>query len=309
MLAAAGAGAAGAGDGAIAVAAIAGVGSAVGATVIATVGSLAGVSERAAVARTTGATAATCETAWGALDAAGDAAALGGAIAFGPALAARDGDGGTTGVERGATSAGSGRSVGCGTGVTSGKVASMSGVDVETATVLASGPRLPTTDNAAPMTNPKITTPMMMGTNGSDAPPFGGVRRERRGRFSCINERVSRQEDTMLSSKRHRVIRVPVPIDVRTISETESCAFALATPIRVERLLVLAVHEALGIRAPQDKRERSIDTMLAGFSEGKFVVDVDGRIFDRPDAVVVCTGVAVLRFFSTEARRERARVR
>jgi hypothetical protein len=100
-----------------------------------------------------------------------------------------------------------------------------------------------------------------------------------------------------------------VPIDVRTISETESCAFALATPIRVERLLVLAVHEALGIRAPQDKRERSIDTMLAGFSEGKFVVDVDGRIFDRPDAVVVCTGVAVLRFFSTEARRERARVR
>jgi hypothetical protein len=113
----------------------------------------------------------------------------------------------------------------------------------------------------------------------------------------------------MLSAKRHRVIRVPVPIDVGTIAETASCAFALATPFRVERLLVLAVHEALGMRAPQDKRERAVRATLTGFTQGKFVVDIDGRIYDRPDAVVVCTGVAVLRFFSTEGQRQRASVR
>jgi hypothetical protein len=110
----------------------------------------------------------------------------------------------------------------------------------------------------------------------------------------------------MLSAKRRRVIRVPVPIDVGTIAETASCVFALATPICVERLLALAVLEALGGRAPQDKRERSIRTTLSGFSAGKFVVDVDGRIYDRPEAVVVCSGYANLRFFSTEAYRERA---
>jgi hypothetical protein len=110
----------------------------------------------------------------------------------------------------------------------------------------------------------------------------------------------------MLSAKRRRVIRVPIPIDVGTIAETASCAFALATPIRVDRLLVLAVGEALGVRAPQDKRERGIRHTLSAFAAGSFVVDVDGRIFDRPDAVVVCTGFATLRFFSTEATRERA---
>jgi hypothetical protein len=203
----------------------------------------------------------------------------------------------------------SGRSVGCAAGVTSANVSVGCGVDVETGSVAESEPRLPTTDNPAPTTKPKITTPTMTGTKGSDPPPFGGVRRERRGRFSCMTDCDSRQEDTMLSAKRHRVIRVPVPIDVGTIAETASCAFALATPIRVERLLVLAVHEALGMRAPQDKRDRAIRATLTGFTLGKFVVDIDGRIYDRPEAVVVCTGVAVLRFFSTERQPERASVR
>jgi hypothetical protein len=154
-----------------------------------------------------------------------------------------------------------------------------------------------------------MTTPMMIGMNGSDESRFGGVRRDLRGRFSCMYRRVSRQEDTMLSAKRCRVIRVPVPIDVGTIADTASCAFALATPIRVDRLLVLAVHEALGMRAPADKRERGVRATLAGFAAGRFVVDIDGRIYDRPDAVVVVTGVAVLRFFSTEARRRHAQAR
>jgi hypothetical protein len=99
------------------------------------------------------------------------------------------------------------------------------------------------------------------------------------------------------------VIRVAVPIDVGTIAATASCAFALATPLRVDRLLTLAVREALGGRAPQDKRSRGIETTLAGFQAGRFVVDIDGRIYDRPDAVVMCSGFVTLRFFSTESRR------
>jgi hypothetical protein len=84
-----------------------------------------------------------------------------------------------------------------------------------------------------------------------------------------------------------------------------SSAFALATPIRVDRLLELAVSQACGARAPQEKRDRSIRTTLDGFRAGKFVVDIDGRLFDRPEAVVVCAGRATLRFFSIEpAERE-----
>ena len=108
----------------------------------------------------------------------------------------------------------------------------------------------------------------------------------------------------MLSAKRGGVIRVPVPIDVGTIAESASCAFALATPMRVDRLIALAVLEALGERAPQDKRERGIRRTLAEFAAGSFIVDVDGRTYDRPDDVVVCAGTACLRFFC--ATRERA---
>jgi hypothetical protein len=93
---------------------------------------------------------------------------------------------------------------------------------------------------------------------------------------------------------------MPVPIDVGMISQTANSAFALATPLRVDALLVLAVSQSLGSRAPQDKRERSIRSTLDGFLAGKFVVDIDGRIFDRPEAVVVCSGVVTLRFFSAE---------
>jgi hypothetical protein len=103
------------------------------------------------------------------------------------------------------------------------------------------------------------------------------------------------------------VIQVTVPIDVGTIARTGSSAFALATPLRVDELLVYAVHIALGERAPQDKRERGVRTTLAGFAAGRFVVDVNGRIFDRPDEVVVASGVVTLRFFSTERRRGRER--
>jgi hypothetical protein len=99
------------------------------------------------------------------------------------------------------------------------------------------------------------------------------------------------------------VIRVPIPIDVRAIASTACEAFALVTPLRVEQLLRLAVYEVLGTRAPQDKRERGVRTALDGLREGSFVIDVDGKIFDCPEDVVVCSGTATLRFFSTEPRR------
>jgi O-acetyl-ADP-ribose deacetylase (regulator of RNase III) len=105
------------------------------------------------------------------------------------------------------------------------------------------------------------------------------------------------------------VIRVPVPIDVGTSVTSGASAFACATPLRVDRLIALAIREALGKRAPLDKRERSIRRTMDAFAAGEFVVDVDGRLFDRPDAVVVCAGVATLRFFSTERGRRPLRAR
>ncbi len=105
------------------------------------------------------------------------------------------------------------------------------------------------------------------------------------------------------------MIRVPIPIDVGTIVATASSAFSFATPLRVEYLLTLAIAEALGARAPQDKRERSVRAALDGLREGRYIVDVDGRLFDRPEAVVVCSGVATLRFFSTEPHWQRIKSR
>ncbi len=102
------------------------------------------------------------------------------------------------------------------------------------------------------------------------------------------------------------MIRVPIPIDLGTVAATASGAFALATPIRIDRLIELAVCEAIGARSPRDKRERSVRKALGDFARGAFVVDVDGRLFDRGDATVVCAGVATLRFFLTEERRSRA---
>jgi hypothetical protein len=102
------------------------------------------------------------------------------------------------------------------------------------------------------------------------------------------------------------VIRVAIPIDVGMIGATGSGAFALATPLRVGDLVSLAIHEALGTRAPEDKRQRTLRTTLAGLAAGRFVVDVDGRLFRNPDDIVVCAGSVALRFFMTERRRQTA---
>jgi len=101
------------------------------------------------------------------------------------------------------------------------------------------------------------------------------------------------------------VIRIAIPIDADTVAATGCEAFALATPLRVDEILRLAVCEALGPRAPDDKLERSVRATLAGLDARRFVVDIDGRIYDDCESVAVCSGVATLRFFSTEPRRRR----
>ncbi len=78
---------------------------------------------------------------------------------------------------------------------------------------------------------------------------------------------------------------------------TGCAAFALATPMRVEKLIELAVYEALGPRAPRDKRERTLRSTLAGFRNGAYRVDVDGRFVDHLNDTVMCAGTVTLRFF------------
>jgi hypothetical protein len=86
-------------------------------------------------------------------------------------------------------------------------------------------------------------------------------------------------------------------LDVHTVASTGSGAFALATPLRVRDLVSLAVREAIGARAPQDKYARSLRTTLGGLLSGRFTVDIDGRNFSDADDIVVCGGTASVRFY------------
>lgn len=88
-----------------------------------------------------------------------------------------------------------------------------------------------------------------------------------------------------------------VPLDLHAVASTASQVFAAATPMRIDRVVELAVKEAQGARAPADKVERSIASTLAGLHAGAFTVDVDGRTFDDPSDVVMCEGCANVRFF------------
>ncbi len=99
------------------------------------------------------------------------------------------------------------------------------------------------------------------------------------------------------------MIRVSIPTDAATVEATGSPAFACATPLRLSELIALAISTALGARAPSDKRDRSIRAAFAAFLAREFVVDVDGRVYDRLDDVVMCTQEATLRFFATSPAR------
>ncbi len=99
------------------------------------------------------------------------------------------------------------------------------------------------------------------------------------------------------------MIRVKVPLDLHAVAQSGSGAFALATPLRVADLLAFAVREVIGTRAPRDKFSRSVHRTLAGLAAGDFTVDVNGRTFADPDAVIVCDGVVDVRFFLSQRRR------
>lgn len=99
------------------------------------------------------------------------------------------------------------------------------------------------------------------------------------------------------------MFRVAVPIDVSAVSRAASTAFALATPLRVGDLVEAAVLEALGPRAPQDKRERVLRSTIAGLVAGTYVVEIDGRLYADPEEIAVCAGTAAVRFFHCRALR------
>lgn len=93
------------------------------------------------------------------------------------------------------------------------------------------------------------------------------------------------------------MVRVNVPLDLSVLANTACTAFALATPLRIDELVALAVREAQGGRAPLDKINRNIRATLSGLYSGSFLVDVDGRTFKDPRAVVMCERWADVRFF------------
>ncbi len=99
------------------------------------------------------------------------------------------------------------------------------------------------------------------------------------------------------------MIRVNVPIDVNAVAANASAAFALATPLLVADLVTSAIIASLGARAPDDKRERVVRRTLDGLRSGEFAVEIDGRVYGDPDDVVVCAGVATLRFFLRRSSR------
>ncbi len=99
------------------------------------------------------------------------------------------------------------------------------------------------------------------------------------------------------------MIRVKVPLDLHAVAAGGSGAFALATPMRVRDLLAFAVRDVIGLRAPGDKLSRSLHRTLAGLAAGDFTIDVNGRCFTDPDAVVLCETTADIRFFLGSRRR------
>ncbi len=102
------------------------------------------------------------------------------------------------------------------------------------------------------------------------------------------------------------VIRVRIPLDLEAVAHGGATVFSFATPLRVRELLALAVREAIGELAPADKFSRSMHRTLSGLCEGDYTLNIDGRTFADPDAVVVCGSTADVRFY-VKNRRERVR--
>ena len=250
------------------------------------------------------------------------AAGLADAVALGAGVGAGDGFALGLGLAVG-VSVGCG--VGAGAGVTSGvKLTCGTGVTIGADDGPAPGPlsRFWKADTSAPMPSPAITTPIANATVGNGPPPFPppplppapprrdggrGVGR-RRGEGSDIASRFPRirQEALPRHANAPCMIRVRVPIDVNAVLCADSTAFALATPLRVGELLTHAILEALGPRAPQDKRERAIAVAHAGLNDGAFILQIDERIYEHCDDVAVVAGIVTVRFFRRQQRSNAA---
>ncbi len=248
-------------------------------------------------------------------DASADAVAVGDAA--GVALGDAVGDGVARGVGVG-VGVGLGVGVGMRVGVAVGTITG-SGVGVDAAVTIGVGdaiaarssPRCANAETSAPIPRPATMTPNASAT--VDTPPerarfFGGAER-RRGDLDTTQRTFGRAASSRLRKmNRERatrtkavMIRVPVPIDIGAVGA--SAAFALATPLSLEALIDLALRQALGPRAPEEKHRRTLAVTLEGIRDGRFIVEVDGRRFDSPERVVVCSGHANLRFFHAERAR------
>lgn len=124
-------------------------------------------------------------------------------------------------------------------------------------------------------------------------------------RFRRICVTASQKERASLSAKLLVMIRLPVPIDVGTIAATGCSAFAAATPLRVDSLVGLVVHQVLGMRTPRENFDRAVRATLAGMRAGHFFLEINGRRFYRPEGVVVASGTLAVRFFLAERARRR----
>lgn len=231
---------------------------------------------------------------------------LGSGVEVGRGESVARGSGVALGVEVGcgiAVARASGPRVGRATGVTTGCTGTVVAVATMSPFLFCSAER------NAPIPNPATTTPIPSAIVGSKlelgGDRRGGVDRRRRG-GSDIDDVRSETTGRLPASTGKSVVgmlRVAVPIDVSAVSRTASTAFALATPLRVGDVVAAGVIEALGSRAPQDKRERVLRSVLAGLASGTYAVEIDGRFYLDADDVVVCSGTVHLRFFLRHALR------
>lgn len=192
--------------------------------------------------------------------------------------------------------------VGCATAVTTGKPPD--GVAMGIAPFL-----LCNAERKAPIPSPATTTPTPSAIVGRTFAPGdprrgGGAERRRRGGsdIEASFRAPTGRPPPVAGMSSVGMLRVAVPIDVSAVARTASAAFALATPLRVGDVLTAAVGEALGPRAPLDKKERVVRSTLAGLRDGSFVVEIDGKRYRDPDDIVVCSGTATLRFFRRALR-------
>jgi len=193
--------------------------------------------------------------------------------------------------------------VACATGVSGGNPRTgVARVDAVVCVPCAASPK-----ENAPIPRPATTTPIPSAIVGNQLEDDEDGRRAAPG---CDDDEADRTSLARFRTYRERPRHCGKSASVCSGCRPDRCLrglqhrldrICLATPLRVGDLLTAAVLEALGPRAPQDKRERVVRSTLDGFGSGTFVVEIDGRVYDDADEVAVCSGTAILRFFLRRA--------